>query len=152
MNLCHCGSALPFESCCQPFHLGEAFATTPEQLMRSRYSAFVTAKASYLLSTHDPDTRQGLTEQALKQSCEESDFIGLQILDAPPFQQDEGEVEFRAWYRQGKEILALWERSQFRRIDSRWYYHSGDVRSPVKLGRNDPCPCGSEKKAKKCCL
>ncbi|GJE16856.1 DUF1186 domain-containing protein [Methylobacterium marchantiae] len=26
------------------------------------------------------------------------------------------------------------------------------VRNPVKIGRNDPCPCGSGKKYKKCCL
>ncbi|WP_028111030.1 YchJ family protein [Ferrimonas futtsuensis] len=152
MSLCHCGGPLPFERCCQPFHLGKALATTPEQLMRSRYSAFVTAQASYLLTTHDPETRQGLTEQVLKQSCEESDFVGLQITDVPPCEQDEGVVEFRAWYRQGKEILALWERSRFRRLESRWYYHSGEIQPAVKLGRNDLCPCGSGKKAKKCCL
>jgi hypothetical protein len=26
------------------------------------------------------------------------------------------------------------------------------IRSPGKIGRNDPCPCGSGKKFKKCCL
>lgn len=26
------------------------------------------------------------------------------------------------------------------------------VRSDVKVGRNDPCPCGSGKKYKKCCI
>ena len=26
------------------------------------------------------------------------------------------------------------------------------IRNPVKIGRNDPCPCGSGKKYKKCCL
>ena len=26
------------------------------------------------------------------------------------------------------------------------------VRSAPKIGRNDPCPCGSGKKYKKCCL
>src|SRR5215211_3800859 len=26
------------------------------------------------------------------------------------------------------------------------------VRSKMKVGRNDPCPCGSGKKYKKCCL
>ena len=25
------------------------------------------------------------------------------------------------------------------------------IRKPVKVGRNDPCPCGSGKKFKKCC-
>ena len=26
------------------------------------------------------------------------------------------------------------------------------VRKPPKVGRNEPCPCGSGKKFKKCCL
>ena len=26
------------------------------------------------------------------------------------------------------------------------------LRTTAKVGRNDPCPCGSEKKYKKCCL
>ena len=26
------------------------------------------------------------------------------------------------------------------------------VRTGLKIGRNDPCPCGSGKKYKKCCL
>ena len=28
---------------------------------------------------------------------------------------------------------------------------SGTIRKPRKIGRNDPCPCGSGKKYKKCC-
>jgi uncharacterized protein YchJ len=34
------------------------------------------------------------------------------------------------------------------------YLHTGNesyVRSCEKVGRNDPCPCGSGKKYKKCC-
>ena len=28
---------------------------------------------------------------------------------------------------------------------------SGTIRKPKKIGRNDPCPCGSGKKYKHCC-
>ena len=28
---------------------------------------------------------------------------------------------------------------------------SGTIRKDKKIGRNDPCPCGSGKKYKKCC-
>ena len=28
---------------------------------------------------------------------------------------------------------------------------SGTIRREKKIGRNDPCPCGSGKKYKKCC-
>ena len=30
--------------------------------------------------------------------------------------------------------------------------YSEPVRAPQKIGRNDPCPCGSGKKYKKCCM
>jgi SEC-C motif-containing protein len=50
------------------------------------------------------------------------------------------------------------ERSQFRKVDGRWYFVSGQKisapplkRDAEKVGRNDPCPCGSGKKFKKCC-
>ena len=34
------------------------------------------------------------------------------------------------------------------------HHHAGTtlVRQGPKVGRNDPCPCGSGKKHKKCCL
>jgi uncharacterized protein YchJ len=34
------------------------------------------------------------------------------------------------------------------------HHHAGEtfVRAAAKIGRNDPCPCGSGKKHKKCCL
>lgn len=32
------------------------------------------------------------------------------------------------------------------------YYVPQKVRKHKKIGRNDPCPCGSGKKYKKCCL
>ena len=49
------------------------------------------------------------------------------------------------------------ERSRFRREDGRWYYVSGEnvrpspTRRAATAGRNDPCPCGSGRKFKKCC-
>ncbi|HSG62441.1 MAG TPA: SEC-C metal-binding domain-containing protein, partial [Pseudomonadales bacterium] len=39
-NLCPCGSNKPFAKCCDRFLSGAQHAKTPEQLMRSRFSAF----------------------------------------------------------------------------------------------------------------
>ena len=53
---------------------------------------------------------------------------------------------------------SLREDAFFRREDGRWYYVDGNVhgqdpyrRETPKIGRNEPCPCGSGKKYKKCC-
>ena len=41
--------------------------------------------------------------------------------------------------------------------EGEWVYHSGSlipttiVRDGAKVGRNDPCPCGSGLKYKRCC-
>ena len=50
------------------------------------------------------------------------------------------------------------ERAQFELLDGTWYFLDGIpvtpkqfVREQPKVGRNDPCPCGSGKKYKKCC-
>jgi SEC-C motif-containing protein len=54
--------------------------------------------------------------------------------------------------------MAHTERSRFVKESDRWYYVDGLLPTPVtyrreeeKVGRNDPCPCGSGKKYKKCC-
>jgi tetratricopeptide (TPR) repeat protein len=47
----------------------------------------------------------------------------------------------RSWHLHPKAQDWLWERAV-----------PPSVSAPVKVGRNDPCPCGSGKKYKKCCL
>src|SRR3954454_12676561 len=54
---CPCGTALRYADCCEPLHEGSARAGTAEQLMRSRYSAFVVGDADHLLATWHPSTR-----------------------------------------------------------------------------------------------
>ena len=49
------------------------------------------------------------------------------------------------------------ERSLFKKKENTWYFYNAASLDPVKregpkVGRNDPCPCGSGKKFKKCCL
>jgi len=40
-QMCPCGSQKTYESCCGNFHSGLALPETAEELMRSRYSAYV---------------------------------------------------------------------------------------------------------------
>ena len=43
------------------------------------------------------------------------------------------------------------ENSRFVKEQGQWFYVDGDLKSQAKVGRNDPCPCGSGKKYKRCC-
>ena len=50
--------------------------------------------------------------------------------------------------------LPQWERIFDEETRKRLYREqkeSGTIRKGKKIGRNDPCPCGSGKKYKKCC-
>ncbi|MBY6185818.1 YchJ family protein [Marinobacter hydrocarbonoclasticus] len=151
MTLCPCGSTLEYPSCCQPFHDGLTRPDTPEQLMRSRYCAYVLAKAPYLIATHHPDFRGDLSEGDLVESCKQTQWQRLEIVDAPPHQGDKGVVEFKAWFRDGEALRALHERSRFVREAGQWLYCDGEFSPEPKAGRNAACPCGSGKKFKRCC-
>jgi SEC-C motif-containing protein len=126
---CVCGSDKGFEKCCGRFLSGAQQPKTPEQLMRSRYSAYALGDhGAYLLRTWFPATARGLTEEALsRRSC---NWTRLEIL-AKSQDGDRGLVEFNAWFRQGGgEEELLHEKSVFQRMGGRWLYVGGEVSSP----------------------
>ncbi len=150
---CPCGSGKLFAQCCLPFLQGAQEASTAEQLMRSRYSANVVGKFQYILKTwcpaHRPDT---LDPEALVAWC------GLQIVNVEGGGKGEprGWVEFRADYLEQGRLQVLHEKSSFRTVDGKWRYVDGVIihgaNQGEKTGRNSPCPCGSGKKYKRCCM
>lgn len=148
---CFCCSQLPFSECCEPILLDHARALTPEMLMRSRYTAYVLGKEEYLLATWDPSTRPqtlSLEENPVK-------WLRLTIHSAGdgPADEDMGAVDFSAEGIDRDQLCILRETSRFRRHKGLWYYLDGSCRiTHEKVGRNSPCPCGSGKKFKRCCL
>jgi SEC-C motif domain protein len=160
MDNCHCGSGRPFAACCEPFITGAAVAPTPEALMRSRYSAFATGAIGYLHDTLASDQRHDFDPVETERWAKESKWQGLSIdsTEGGGEGDETGMVEFTARYRLKGQAHAHREVSQFRRENGRWVYVDGRVgpkpveqRVAAKVGRNDPCPCGSGKKYKKCC-
>ena len=156
---CYCGNPASYEECCQPFLAGEAKPSTAEALMRSRYSAYVVENIDYVVATHDPATADDVDREGAAQWSQSAQWEGLEIVatEAGGENDDEGVVEFIARYRTQEREFAHHERSTFRRIDGTWYYIDGAmvkkkpvVRDRPKVGRNEPCPCGSGKKYKKC--
>lgn len=158
---CPCGSGKSFEACCGPLLEGTRVAETGEELVRSRYTAFTRKNYDYIVATTHPDFRQKeYSAEALAESGKGVRWLRLQILDtAPVTGGGEGEtVSFVAYYEFQGVPYQLAETSYFRRHEDRLYYVEGTAHKPVgyrregpKIGRNDPCPCGSGKKYKKCC-
>lgn len=121
---CPCLSGEQYTECCGRFHRGDSDAPTAEQLMRSRYSAFVVLDTDYLLRTWHPDTRPAVLDLDPGVEWRRLDILATHRggpLDI------EGTVEFAAHYRSDGERGVQRENSRFVRIDRRWLYLAGDV-------------------------
>lgn len=156
-SLCPCNSGKPYGDCCGPYIAGEKVPPTPEALMRSRYSAYAVVDVNYLEQTLLPGTRDDFDPEGAKNWAQSGVWTGLEIrsTEGGEANDDEGYVEFVANYTVDGKPHAHHETSRFVRQDGRWWYVDGVTgqrpRRVVKVGRNDPCLCGSGKKYKKCC-
>jgi SEC-C motif-containing protein len=124
---CPCGKEKNFDQCCGRFLLGGEHAKTPEQLMRSRYTAYAMGGyGDYLLRTWFPATAQGLSAERL--SRRELNWQRLEVLSRSQ-EGDKGAVEFKAYYlpEQSDQLAVMHEQSEFTRIDGRWFYVGGRV-------------------------
>jgi len=125
--------------------------------MRARYAAFATGTVDFLKDSLLPGTRDDFDRDGALEWSRSSDWTGLEIrrTEAGGEADDEGQVEFLASFRMGGEDRVHHETGHFRKLEGRWYYADGasgqGTRHVEKIGRNDPCPCGSGKKYKKCC-
>ncbi len=155
MSLCPCGSEKPFTHCCQPFLDGTQSPQTPEQLMRSRFSAFVTHNWQYVLQTWHPDHRPDCSIAELEAESIKGRWLTLAVLlshiDAGG---TEGSVDFCAWFKDADGLHLHHELSSFVLQQGQWLYTKGrflPAPAAFKLKPNTPCPCGSGRKYKKCC-
>ncbi|MBT8138482.1 MAG: YchJ family protein [Gammaproteobacteria bacterium] len=154
MPNCHCGANASYEQCCEPVIKGSRSASTAEQLMRARYSAYAASEIDFLHDSLHPDGRSEFDFDATRKWAESSEWQNLKILACKAGGENDkvGSVEFSAVYvdREGKTHKHN-ERSHFKRVDDAWYFCDGQQIAVDKVGRNDPCTCGSGKKYKKCC-
>lgn len=116
---CPCGLGVTYDLCCARVHRNERQATTAEQLMRSRYSAFAFGDAEYVLRSWHPATRPQHIDFEV-----ERQWVQLEILATSDggMLDTQGTVEFRAHYQQGDERDVQHEISRFVRHDGRWVY------------------------------
>lgn len=150
---CPCGGG-NFSDCCAPIIEGSAEAETAEQLMRARYSAYATGAIDFLRESNHSRTRHEFDAKGAEEWSKGSRWLGLEILRHDSATPNRAHVNFEARYedKDGETIIHR-ERSLFEREDGEWRFVTGGG-IPVtseKIGRNEPCPCGSGKKYKKCC-
>ena len=158
MSTCPCGSTAAYTNCCEPVISGAQPATTAEQLMRARYAAYVGAQMDFIFETTHPDHRQNYDHEGTKEWAESSEWLGLEfVVTSKGGQEDNsGQVEFIARFREKEVLREHHENAQFKKDDGQWFFTDGTMVKPKpitvsKHGRNDPCTCGSGLKYKKCC-
>ncbi len=159
-KLCPCGSGLEYAACCEPIIKGKKSAPTAESLMRARYTSYVKGEIGFIASScvrAEDDNEIDLEET--RRWSEESEWQGLTIHGTSQGgpSDTEGVVEFSAFYSRNGFKDEHREVAAFKKVNGSWMYAEGKlaattiVRSNPKVGRNDPCPCGSGKKYKHCC-
>jgi SEC-C motif-containing protein len=129
--LCPCGSSKELKQCCELIIEGKKAASSPEELMRSRYTAFATHKFEYLVQTTDPQTRMQMDMKANEEWARSSKFSKLEILNSSE-DGNKGLVEFKATYQTGEEPQQVHhEFSKFRKQAGVWYFREGRVKAPA---------------------
>ena len=159
MKNCPCGSGRDYSDCCLPYINGTAKPPTAEALMRSRYTAYAEHEVPYIINTCVHRGKNDIDEKSTREWSENSTWLGLKIINTEKggVNDSEGSVEFEADYELDGLKEVHHELAKFKKDNGDWLYEEGHVtpktivRTSPKVGRNDPCPCGSGKKYKFCC-
>ena len=124
---CPCCSGANYGDCCHRFHSGKEKPETCEELMRSRYCAFVLILPDYINQTMHPIQLKTETDYAKKEEMGQTNWIRLEVLSTAFGQPGDevGRVEFKAYYQNGKEEGTHHELSRFKRSDDKWVYFDG---------------------------
>ena len=143
----------------QSFLSGAAHPTTAQELLHARYQAIVRGDIDYIIQTTHSKTHGDIVQAEVEEWSKNSKWLGLEIKKtAEGLEPDQkGEIIFRARFIADGKTQDHWEHSLFEKEDGQWRFVDAQnpkgapvVRSEPKVGRNDPCTCGSGKKFKKC--
>ena len=114
---CPCGSGHEYNLCCGRFISGKNRAESAEQLMRSRYSAYVKEDVDYLVRTTHPKSRTADLATSIRSWMDQVQWMRLLVMKV-----DKRTVEFVAEYiAQGKPRQHR-ERSLFEKVKGEWFY------------------------------
>ncbi|QOY54125.1 SEC-C domain-containing protein [Candidatus Sulfurimonas marisnigri] len=142
---CICGNKKDYNECCGAIINSNIKASSAEELMRSRYSAYVKGDSNYLIKTLVANNRHADDAELIEEFSNSVKWLKLDVLHV-----EQNIVEFKAYYKDIDSIKVLHEKSNFIFKNGMWLYVDGELFNS-KVERNESCPCGSAKKFKKCC-
>jgi SEC-C motif-containing protein len=120
-RLCFCGSTIPFQDCCQKYIDGTQKAPTALALMKSRYSAYASHQADYLLNTTHVSRREYYSKEEILQWATANQWQKLEIISFT-----ENTVEFKAHFLDNDNVNQVHhEFSTFKLENGSWFYVDG---------------------------
>lgn len=118
---CFCGSSILFQDCCQKYIDGKEKASTALALMKSRYSAYATHYADYLLNTTHVSQRKYYSKVDILNWATANKWQKLEIISAT-----ENTVEFKAYFLdENNSNQVHHEFSTFKKENGSWFYVDG---------------------------
>ncbi|WP_374400207.1 YchJ family protein [Flavobacterium sp.] len=122
MSNCYCGNSIPFQDCCEPYIKGITNAPTAKKLMRSRYSAFATGAADYLVNTTHISKRRLHNKKDILDWSQANKWLKLEVLAST-----ETTVTFKAYYLdENLKAQVHYEHSTFKLENGKWFYVDGE--------------------------
>ena len=122
MSNCYCGNSIPFQDCCEPYIKGITNAPTAKKLMRSRYSAFATGAADYLVNTTHISKRRLHNKKDILDWSQANKWLKLEVLAST-----ENTVTFKAYYLdENLKAQVHYENSTFKLENGLWFYVDGE--------------------------
>lgn len=121
---CYCGQLKNKKECCEPFLNGLSLPETAEQLMRSRYSAYVTGNIDYIMNTHHISTRPIKEKKAILKWTLSVKWLGLTVHSTKDglSKNNNGYVSFTALFLENGKMDKIQENSYFIKESGHWYY------------------------------
>ncbi|TYP75233.1 YchJ family protein [Aquimarina intermedia] len=124
MTKCPCDTTKTYPDCCELIHRNIDNAKTAEDLMRSRYTAFVLANGAYLMKSHHSTTRPVHDTEEIVAWAKSVQWIRLEVLGTTKggHNDKEGTVHFKAYFFEGGIVQVIEEHSLFEREEEHWVY------------------------------
>jgi len=125
IDSCACGREKLYTNCCGLIHKNISLAITAEDLMRSRYTAFVKANINYLQKSHHSTTRPTDKEAGqIKTWAESVSWLKLEIVETTNglLRDTSGTVTFKAYFLENGRMDIIHENSFFEKENGLWMY------------------------------
>jgi SEC-C motif domain protein len=124
MKNCPCCTGRSYNDCCGVFISGQRDAVTPEELMRSRYTAYHDVDTDYIAKTMKSPAADNFDAKTMRSASKKISWQGLEVVKAAN-DETKGVVEFIALYTISGHKNILHEISEFNFEDGKWYYVDG---------------------------